>query len=401
MKSSITNVAEVLSNAKSLVSTGFSVGYNFDATNAAEYFDELLDNANSSGSIFSGILILEKIDNDFTIIDGLQRLTTISLLLCALCDSYKNTSKKNQAAKDKIFSMFLVNEGEPKLKLKLEEQKIYRKILFSLDLSEKEKKSNLFQTYQSFMDKLQIHRISGTELFRIIYKIQFMVVVIDSSEVSVRDLYQTINSNKAKSQVNLISDFIRQKSEHAWSEWLKTVNHYKESGCENFLNPFIMDFLIIQSEGKMPKENALYNNFKSYFSKISQYIEIEKIIENMCKYAQYYLKIVNADFENTNVREQIELLNKNNGKEAYSYLMEVIDDLENEHITADVFLEILKMVSSLIIQKREGANLNINFAKLSKEINKRLIFDYTPHVNDENKLTINEISNSSQEEDNM
>lgn len=398
MNSSIISLSEILSTAKNLVSAGFSAGYNFDEINAAEYFDELIEDSSLPSPIFSGILILQKCEDKYTIIDGLQRITTINLLLCALCENYKNTSQKNEEARSKIFERYLINENKPKLKLIPEEQVIYKKILLSKELSTDEAQSNLFKTYKSFLNKIKEHKISGTELFRIIAKIQFMMIMTDKSEISTRELYQAINNNKDKSQVNLISDFISQKSESAWLEWQKTLNFYKDSGNQILMEEFIKDFLTIQNDGKIPNKNALYNNFKSYYSKISKYKNSEQIIENMCRYAGYYLKIINADFEDYEIKEQIKILNENNGQDSYPYLMEVLDDLENGHINKEVFSDILTMINSFVMNRLENplSDVAIDFSGLSKELNKMLVLkDYIPKIIDENKLTINEINNLS------
>lgn len=401
MNSSIISASEILNNAKELISAGFSAGYSFDGINAEEYFDELVESAGLVIPIFSGILIMEKSDDSFTIIDGLQRITTISLLLCALCETYKNTSQKNDEAKNKIFSRYLVNQTEPKLILGNEEHEVYKKILFQQDLNDNEAESNLAKTYLCFVNKIKEHKISGTELFRMVSKIQFMLITINKSEVSIRDLYQALNNYKNKPQINLISDFIYQrgKCEGKYGDkWLEIVNLYKELGSQCLIEDFIRDFLIIQNDGKVPHKNALYNNFKSYFIKISKYLTSEIIVDNICKYAKNYLKIINADFEDNEIKEQIIILNENNGQDSYPYLMEVMDDLENGHINKEVFSDILTMINSFVKNRQENplSEVAIDFNNLSKELNKMLVLkNYTPKIIDENKLTINEINNLS------
>lgn len=409
MNSSITNISEILKSADSFTSAGFSDGYNFDDINASEYFDELIESSTFSSPIFSGILIMKKNDNNYTIVDGFQRITTISLLLCALCESYKNTTKQNEEAKNKIFNRYLIGQDKPKLKLKGLEQVIYKKILSSANsttifsknldekLNEKEKEHNLVQTYQSFLAKMKDKKISGTELFRVISKIEFLLVLVDDSKVSTREIYRALNKNKDNSQINLIYDFIKQKDTEAARDWLKITNSYRDLGLQDLLDSFIRDFLTIQFNGKIPNKNALYNKFKSYFAKISKYQDTKKIVKNMCKFAQYYLRIVNAYFENEEIKAQIITLNQNNGKDAYPYLMEVLDDLENGHLNSGMFLDILTMINSFITNRQENPhNATIDFANLSKELNKMLALqDYLPSYIDENKMTINEINNLS------
>lgn len=393
MNSSIISVSEILNSSKSFLSAGFSAGYSFDAKKAADYFDELIKNSISPSPIFSGILIMELSDENYTVIDGLQRLITISLLLCALCEIYKVNSKNNQEARDKIFNRYLIDGKEPKLKLTGEEHIIYKKILFSEWLIDQEIENNLAQAYQSFLDKIKAGKISANELFRCVSKIQFMLVVTDKSEVSLRDLYETINSeHKGQSQINLISDFIAQQDKSALGLWQQMIDSFKGS---YLLESFIKDFLTTRADEQVSDKGALYNNFKNYFYKISKYQDVKMIVENMFKYSGYYFKIIKADFEDAEVKKQIKILNENGGKDAYPYLMEVLDDLENAHINTDAFLNILMMVNLFIKSQRESSfsGVNIDFAGLSKELNKMLILkDYVPDLMEEDKLTINVIN---------
>lgn len=395
MNSSVINISEILNNTTELVSAGFSDGYNFDGLNAIEYFDELMEDSTLPSPIFSGILIFEKVKETYTVIDGLQRITTICLLLCALCENYKNTSKKNKDSIDKIFNRYLINENKAKLNILGEEQKIYKKILFAETLSEKEMESNLYQTYKSFLDKIQKQKMTGTKFFNIISKIQFMVVLADKSEVSMTEIYQSLNKNKNKAQINLISSFIRQKTLSSTLDWQKTVETYQDSGYADELDGFIKNFLTIQNDGRIPNKNALYNNFKSYFATISKYQDAETIIQNMNSYAHHYLKIIKADFDDPEIKEQILIIKENKGQDSYPYLMEVLDDLANSHINKEVFLDILIMISSFVKNRNENPlpDLTIDFASLSKELNKMLTLpDYTPKIIDENKLTLNEMN---------
>lgn len=396
MDSSVKSIYKILNDAESISSNGFSNGYNFDESSASEYFNELIGNSELPVPIFSGILILEKTDNKFTVIDGIQRITTIGLLLSALCESYKGSSKQNQDAKDKIFSRYLTFNHKPRLKLTGKDQTIYRKILFSEGLTEQEKTSNLYRTYQCFINEIKSHKCSGNKLFKILSKIQFMTVLTDKTEISARELYQALNSGKTESQINLISDFIEQEDHEASMLLRGRANEFKES--EYLFESFLKDFLNTRLDKETLHERKLYNNFKNYYYKISKYQDTKSIVKEVLKYSNYYLKIINADFESQEIKEQLEILNKNGGNDTYPYLMQVIDDLENGHIDLEALLNILMMINLFIQSRKEISisNINIDFASLSKELNKMLILkDYVPNFVLENKLTINELNNLS------
>lgn len=398
MNSDIVSVADILSRAKTLASSGFSQGYNFNSENAELYFDELIANSVSPTPIFSGILILERVRNNYTIVDGIQRITTVCLLLCALCEIYKNISPNNSSAREKIMSRFLLQQNssiEPKLKLGESEKNIYKKILLSKNLTEGEQESNLFQALKAFKNKIEEQKITGTELFKIISKMQFMTIITDKSEISVADLYHTLNENKGVSQVKLIDEFILQQDSSLEGTWSKIVDVFES---EYLLESFLRDFLTTRNEEEVPNKLAIYTNFKNYYFKISKYQDSETVLQTIYKYAQYYLKIINADFENEQIKEQISLLNNSDGKDTYPYLMEVLDDLDSSHISIEAFMNILTMINAFIKNRQDVSvsNMNIDFATLSKELNKMLVLnDYVPEILSEHKLTINDINNLS------
>lgn len=396
MNSSITSISEILNNSQGFFSEGFSAGYNYDAIKAASYFDDLLEKSDYPSPIFSGILIMKQDENKFTIVDGLQRVTTICLLLCALCENYKNTSDVNAKASEKIFNRYLIHNGAAKLKLSGEDKFIYKKILFSERLTEKEEKSNLVLAYKSFLQKIRERKILGTELFGIISKIQFMIVLVDPSQVSPRELYQSINGND-KSQINLISDFIYStKDDEVKRLWNEAIESIRSLGLIEVFEDFMRDFLVVQNEGRTPDRNAIYQNFKNYFNKMSKYVPASTIIRNVVKYSRYYFKIFKADFEDEEIKSQICTLNEHNGRDAYPFLMEVLEDLESSHIERDLFVELLTALNIFVKNKYDNPQSapDIDFTTLSAELTKMLMAK-APEApqGDEDKLTINKMNN--------
>ncbi|HNW26087.1 MAG TPA: DUF262 domain-containing protein [Candidatus Gastranaerophilaceae bacterium] len=376
MDSTIIGILEILSAAKKLSSVGFSAGYNFSNEKVEEYLNELLENINNNDPIFSGVIIIEKSEKvgNFIIIDGLQRITTVCLLLCALCAGYKDTSAKNNEARYKIFTRYLINEGEVKLQLDGGWGEIYRRIVFSLEFTEREKKNSLYRTYKSFLDTIKIKKISATKLFDLIKRMKFMVIFTEKTEIPAQEIYQSLNPTKEDlSQINLITSFISEQDEAAENIWGKTVESFTGIGLSNSLKEFIKDFLTIQSNGRVPEKNELYKYFKRYYKKISQYQSAQQITEYIYRYSKFYLKIIQANFDDFEIQKHIVAINENNGQDTYPYLMEVLDDFENQCIKKEMFLEILMMVNGFVTNRRENPTEDkINFASLSREINKTL-----------------------------
>ena len=93
------------------------------------------------------------------------------------------------------------------------------------------------------------------------------------------------------------------------------------------------------------------------------------------------------------------VINENNGQDSYPYLMEVLDDMENNLIDRDTFLAILNMINSFVAERNERGNddtITVSFASLSAELNKMLAMEnYEPDFSGKNKVTINEINHLS------
>jgi len=401
MNSSIINILELLKSAKRLNSLGFSSGYNFDKKKAADYFQELIQNVHPTAPIFGGIIILEASQDrtEYKVIDGIQRLTTISLLLSVLCTSVNGASEKNDDAKHKIFSRYLSQNDVVKLQLRGKEKNIYLKIIRGENLPTVETQSNLFKTYEFFIAQLLENKISAMKLFTIISRIQFMVVFTEPEKVSARVLYQSLNQDKVDlSQINLITNFIAQECADSCKTWDLILGNFKNLGLLALTQDFVKNFLTIQENGQIPAESEIYSGFRSYFVKISVYQEPQQIMSYIRKYSDFYLKIIQSDFEDPEIQSQIMTINENDGEDSYPYLMEVLDDFENNLIDREVFLNILSEINSFIHKRNEGSQHSsiVSFASLSSELNKMLALkELKPEIPEEDKLTINEINHFS------
>lgn len=408
MKSNIVSILEILNKVKRLSSVGFSAGYSFNEKKADEYFDDLIQNASSAEfnlPVFSGIIIIEKnSETQYTIVDGLQRIISLSLLLSALCEgskeTLKGTNKKNDDARLKIFTRYLSNSVQTKLELTGEEQEIYRKIIFSQELTKSDKEHNLYKTYKAFLKNISQRKITFTQLFKIISKVQFMIIWAENMPFSTRELYQSMNNSKTdESQINLITSFVSQNCQVGLSTWQRAMYNYKTYGLYDYFNMFIKDFITVQNNGVQPPKNNIYNSFKNYFYRMSQYQPGQKVLENIYKYSQFYLKIIQADFEDFEIQKQITKINENQGQDAYPYLMEVLDDMENGHLEQDSLINILEMVNSFLEARNENPELEINFASLSSDINRMLAIKEIQGTSiadsgeeDEGKISINELN---------
>ncbi len=175
-----------------------------------------------------------------------------------------------------------------------------------------------------------------------------------------------------------------------WLEMEHSFLDASEKVRKNLFSRFLVDYLTIQNNGLIPKNNELFDKFVGFYKNASKFQQKEIIIKNIFRYSVYYLKIIFADISDTDIRVRVKKINAYNAKDAYPFLMEVFEDFEFAHINRAMLLEILDTVIGFIEERnsKKPSQIALSFAGLSSEINKMLVLkDYTPRfVVDEQDL---------------
>ena len=149
----------------------------------------------------------------YMIIDGQQRMTTLTLLLLALRDyAIKNPNDTTINAR-RIDNMLLKNEyesGDERYKLLLTETD--RDILISL-VEEKPiaegTRSRLIENYNFFAGKLADKEIQPAEVYESIGKLQIVNITLDRAVDDAQAIFESLNSTgKELSESDLIRNYV-------------------------------------------------------------------------------------------------------------------------------------------------------------------------------------------------
>ena len=362
---------DILQKSQVLYSTDYSG--EFEAP--ADLLENILENSGLSDSIVEGIMFFQKTSNrSFLVVDGMKRIIQFSLLLHAICECYKLTNEKNEHAIELIKKRYLFFGKHTKIHLHGYEKIIYEKLVKYERMTDEEKQHPMFVTLHEFWAKIKMNNISAQKLFEEIKKIEVLVCIYEQSDVENRDLYQYLNCNNLNiEEILLITDFIKENSKESLKFWYKIVDLYKNAGLSNYFKYFLRDFLTIQRNGIIPKLNELYMSFKRYYKRLKPAIGSEKFFAHIEKFAKYYIKIIQADFENEKVKKLVTTINDGDMQETYPYLLEVLDDVEDRRLTEDTFIQLLNTVIEFIKEQRSNDFVSsVNFANLSHEINQRI-----------------------------
>ena len=165
--------------------------YDWRTENCKQLFDDLVKVIkNNRKSHFFGSIVSVHNDggyNEFLVIDGQQRLTTISLLMLAMCNLMKSgviTPAQGNLA-DKIFKTFLVDEWqEDDTRIKLKPVKNDKHAFDSLfkETPDHVQESNLTINYNYFFNRIQKEEITVDELYTAITKLEIINITLNQDD---------------------------------------------------------------------------------------------------------------------------------------------------------------------------------------------------------------------------
>ena len=317
----------------------FQRNYAWSINQCEELFSDIVDSYNKNNSHYIGnIVYYEGINNsasfnEFILIDGQQRITSILLLLLAIHNKLPNDDYNKQA----IYNRYLTNSiGPEKRRVKLKQtendEDIFDKIIQNQSLTVDEKKSKIYENYHYFLQKLdEIEKsIPLLDFYNTIGNLSIvdLNLQIDNDLEAVQKIFEKINSTgKPLTTADLIRNYllIAQTSD----EQLRLYKNYWIKIEEQFVDTeLISDFAkhyLITKRGDWVEENKMYATFKSYFSNVD--ITKEEVFGEMLRLSKFYNWFKYANSNNSNINMMLKELNILKSDDMYGLLLIIFDKL--------------------------------------------------------------------------
>lgn len=355
----IVNLLDFLHNTRDICDIEYA-GFNNNLVNILDLLnvDEQFTQKIQLGIIYYSPLTLDQ----YAIIDGLNRIVSLSLLLHAICECYKKTSERNDRAIKTIRSKYLLNGNRSKLRLSGRNQELYDKIINGERLSGKEKESKMFQLLHNYWVKIKEEKLLAANIFKMLQRVYVITAVVEP-EIQ-RDVYYALKQDSHKlDQFALIRDYL--KNIGIVDEWKNLLKIFpNKSDFEIFLR----DYFITKFSLEHFDENKLYENFVNYFETMLQYIPedilISKIIHSACNYRD----LLNVNINNENIRKALIQVKMHGGEDTFAYLLNIYEDYLDNNLSESTFLEILSTIDEYLIKRLKTPN-NVGFNELIQYLN--------------------------------
>lgn len=338
-----------------------------------QYFDDLeMVLKGKYNKHFMGILIyldtqLNAFSREFSVIDGQQRLTTTFLTLYAI--KYILISQSNQSEAASLEGLYLTNQYvEDKLKLKLKplvaDDEVYQQIVDGDFDNITQKNSNIYKNFVWIKNKLlELFKIYGYDKILQSLDRLYVVCVPVSKEDSPQKIFESINSTGAKLFTSdlirnyLLMDIQSDIQEKYYKTYWKKIEEYLTCDSKR-LELFFRMFIACKNK-TLSNTNAVYSDFKDWFSKELEKSNTEDILKDIVKYAKYYYIIYKKPVEELNpiIKNSIEEFRKILSDMPAPFLMEIysLTEIVNENgesiINFYQLKEIIDIVNTYLIRR--------------------------------------------------
>ncbi|MBD8942538.1 MAG: DUF262 domain-containing protein [Clostridiales bacterium] len=317
----------------------------------------------------------------YMIIDGQQRITTLTLMLIALRDYAIKHPEDMSINYRRIDNMLLKNEyedGDERYKLLLTEND--RDILISLV----ERKpipdntiSRLLVNYEYFAGQIEKNKLLPSEIYESIGKLQIVNITLDRTIDDAQAIFESLNSTgKELSESDLIRNYILMGLkndeqmyvyEHMWRP-MELLFEYEKQG--SVMDRFFRDYLTMKLT-RIPKIDNIYEEFKSYHLNC-EFSSIQDLCTDLLKYSKYYTDMVFVRSSNKEICSLYSDIKDLKMEVVFPFLLKVHNDFKEGIISEDDFIEILKMCISYVFRRSicdiPTNSLNKTFATLRNEI---------------------------------
>ena len=333
--------------------------YDWKTENCKQLYDDLVKiiKGGRKSHFFGSLVSVYNPDGhneEFLIIDGQQRLTTVSLLFLAMYNLIdKGTiTPETSNLKQRIYEEYLVDKWKPedtriKLKPVKNDQRAFGKLFDDPD--EHIRESNLTVNYDYFYDRIQKEEITIDQLYDAICCLEIINIRLDKDD-NPQLIFESLNSTGLDlSEGDKIRNFIlmglpsKEQEDYYEKYWnrIEVCTKYDVSA-------FIRDYLSVKQQA-IPQQKKIYVTFKDFVE--LEKMETEPLLSEMLAYAKRYQILLEGNTGSKELNACIYRLNRLETTVTRPYFLEVLRLYDENKLTLSQVTEIFLMAENYLFRR--------------------------------------------------
>ena len=340
--------------------------YDWKTENCKRLLDDLVrvSKERSASHFFGGIVYFKPNvagTDEYQIIDGQQRLTTVALFLLALKRLIEDGKiVVSDTALSSRINDYLVDKYAPetsKIKLKPinEDDDAFRRLFgFGGEITQS---SKVTENYQYFLSEIVRMGLSADEFYNSFKKLEFVDISIESRDKP-QLIFESINStgvtltegDKIRNYVLMDLDSVIQ--ERFFKKYWKPIESLVFRGRDkDNIGLFVRDFLSMEN-ACIPNLNRIYTDFKNYAAYATTDTEREQLLIKLYSSAKAYNQILNPSVvANAPLATALADLKRLDCQPTNPFLLKVLLMLDDAQISAAQAVEVMRSVEAYVLRR--------------------------------------------------
>ena len=331
----------------------FQRNYEWDKDQCEQLFKDLTVAAQTNTDHFIGAIVYvtetgNKMSHIYRIIDGQQRLTSLTLLLKALSDA--DEQDRDEIEEEYLTNKYLDDNNHLKLKPVEHDYEAFDSVMNNM--TDFDKPSKVIDNYKFFRKLIEDSDIGSDELYEAMNHFNMVYIELsgDSNEENPQVIFESLNSTGVSlSPSDLVRNFLLMKLDSQQQEelykkyWVKIERMFATPTFAEF----IRHYLVVKTHISV-KKNSVYSGYKDYF--VSNQLSSNDALADLFKFANYYDQILNHNSNDYEFNRIMEHINVMDSKVVYPYLMLLMDLVNSKQIDQKEANELAHILESYLFR---------------------------------------------------
>ena len=366
MNSTVTSILTFLEGSKQFVIPIYQRTYEWKREQCMQFWEDVLNIGGISEPkphFFGSIVYMDPEEpqnigdvREIFVIDGQQRLTSLSLLLSALSRVIQEQGVDIGISPKELSNLYLFNDnkvGESRYKQLL--TKSDKETLICLLEEDRELPTPfsplLEKNYRFFYS--QCKKFNLEIVYRGIQRLQIVSIVLDPSQDNPQLIFEALNAKGLDlSEVDLIRNYLLMgldpdSQTRLYNDlWFPIEQHFRNEDQQ--FRRFMRHYLTLKTQ-RIPKLSDIYKNFKLHVE--SEKLNVEEIVKEVSRYSKYYCNIALLHEKDPELKACLKDLHELKADTAYPFLLKVYDCYAEGKIEKSEVIRTLQLVESYILRR--------------------------------------------------
>ncbi len=391
MKATEAKLLEFLKKSPQFVIPIYQRTYSWTEKECRQLWDDIMRTGRDgavSAHFIGSIVYVEKglyqvsSQSPLLVIDGQQRLTTVTLLISALAQALGDKEVMDGFSARKLRNYYLLNpeeEGERHFKLILSQTD--KDSLIAILSGSEQPKDHSIRITENFKLFRQLVASEAGDILPLCKGLAKLVVVdisLNRDQDNPQLIFESMNSTgRELSQADLIRNFILMGLEPKLQSslyndyWRPMELGFGQEGYVTHFDSFMRHYLTVKT-GEIPNVTAVYEAFKQYSRSLNDGIEV--LVADIRAYAGYYCAMALGAETDPDLKLAFHDLRELKVDVAYPLLLEMYHDYATQVLQQSELLQAVRWVESYVFRRVACAiptnSLNKTFATFGRNLKK-------------------------------